>query len=115
MIEIKERVELINKLLEVKRIRNIEAIPTSCKELTTNKIKALLMTVLKEILFKYYSSIGNLQAHYYINNRSKEYQDKINQQLIEEGYMIREEILETIDTFSSNRDLDRHKNYKVHS
>lgn len=60
MIEIKERVELINKLLEVKRIGSIEAISTSCEELTTNKIKALLMTVLKEILFKYYLSIGNL-------------------------------------------------------
>ena len=55
-----------------------------------NKIDDLQTIVLKGILFKYYSSIGNLSAYNNVNDRSKRYLEKVNKAVLEEGYDIRE-------------------------
>ena len=52
--------------------------------------------MLKGLLFEYYITTENTEACDYMNKRSKQYIAKLNQGLSEEGYIIRERLLERI-------------------
>ena len=60
------------------------------------------MAQLKGWLFDFYSSQGNLEAYNKINERILEYKNKISKGISEEGYILRERILQLEDKFSTN-------------
>ena len=67
-----------------------------------NKVDELQTTVLKGILFDYYSSIGNLSAYDNVNKRLKWYLEKVNKAVLEEGYKIRENQLRMVEQFQKD-------------
>ena len=64
---------------------------------------AILSTsIIKYILCKYYTKIGNHLAYQNINNRFKKHLEKINHLITKEGYIICKGILERIDKFEDS-------------
>ena len=59
-IQIKERVELLNELKVIKSLENNDLLPVTFWQLTVDEIKALLILVMKGILYKYYLRIRDL-------------------------------------------------------
>ena len=59
------------------------------KNMSLTKVKDLSSSIIKGILFKYYTLINNKQAYDNINKRSKEYLQRINAEISEEGYILR--------------------------
>ena len=63
--------------------------------------------MIKGILFKYYSLINNKIAYNNINTRTLEYRNKVNKEILEEGYELREKILQLADEFSARFELNK--------
>ena len=59
-----------------------------------SQINCVLNSELKKILFTYYSNIRDKQAYLAVNERSRRYVQKLNERISEEGYTIREQLLE---------------------
>ena len=58
------------------------------ENLSLTKVKDLSSSTIKGILFEYYTLINNKQAYNNINKRSKEYLQRINAGISEEGYIL---------------------------
>ena len=77
-IQIEERVELIKELTNIILQEECKALPLSYRNLSNKEIKGLSTSVIKGILFEYYSRAGNIQACNNINIRANDYKNKIN-------------------------------------
>ena len=98
-VEIEEYVELSNKLLEIIDHTDRETFLPIMNQLTFNKVKSLPVNIIKGVLFEYYTSTHNETAYNRINERAKEYLNKINKEISKEEYIMREKRLELIDKF----------------
>ena len=72
-----------------------------------SQINYISNSELKGILFMYYSNIGDKQAYLAVNKRSRRYVQKLNKGISEEGYTIREHLLEkenSLENWESNNE-----------
>ena len=89
-ITIKKRVELINEIRSILEELDLQELTPTLQNIKMNKVDDLQTTVLKGILFDYYSSIKNLSTYNNVNERLKWYLEKVNKAVSEEDYEIRE-------------------------
>ena len=81
--------------------------PLYFQTLTFSQINYVSNSELKGILFMYYSIIGDKQAYLAVNERSRRYVQKLNEGISEEGYTIREQLLERENSLE-NRESNNH-------
>ena len=62
---------------------------------------------LKGWLFHIYTNQSMMNEYHNINERSRQYKNKINQYISEEGYILRERVLEMEDRFMQSWRSDR--------
>ena len=98
-IKIKEQIDLIKKELRAIDNEGRDKFLPIILELLTSQVKLMLNKNIKSILFEYCTIIENKEAYKKINMQSKEYLQKINLGILEEGYVLCERMLELIDEF----------------
>jgi len=98
-IQIEERVELIKELEEIKRGTENNIGSYTHEYLSKETVSSLPTPAIKGILFEYYESMNNYLSYNNINEYSIRYKSRINQNLTEEEYVIREGIFEKIEYY----------------
>ena len=68
--------------------------PPQFQILISSQINHVANSELKRILFTYYSNIGDKQAYLAVNKRSRRYVQNLTEGILEEGYTIREQLLQ---------------------
>ena len=81
-------------------------LPQEYREFSKTQIKELPNTELKGILFSYYSNAGDINAYQKLNKRSKSYVQKLNIDLSEERFTIRERLLAKELYWEANQEED---------
>ena len=66
-VEIEEKVELINKLKQIRTNKDLPLSLQKYQDFSNNQITKLLLDKIKGILFEVYSTINNKEAHNKIN------------------------------------------------
>ena len=92
-VNIEERVELMNELYSIIKEEEYNNLPQEYRDFSETQIKELPNVELKDILFSYYSNVGDINAYQELNKRSKSYVQKLNFDLSEEGFTIRERLI----------------------
>ena len=80
--------------MEIIKHGNNHNFPPQFRTLLSLQVNHILNLELKGLLFTYYSKTGDTQAYQVVNERSKRYLQKLNKGISEEGYTIREQLLE---------------------
>ena len=93
-LEIEERVELMNDLKTIITNGNRDFLPMNYRNLNPTQVQCLSNSELKGILFSYYSSTYNIESYKEMNLRLKQYLQILNETIFEEGFTIRERLLE---------------------
>ena len=87
---------------ELKLIVLNESLPPLLQEyniLSEKHLSKLSIEMIKGLLFEYYSLTNNKVAYNNINARSLRYKDRLNDSILEEGYIIREKLIELQDKY----------------
>ena len=92
-VNIEERVELINELCSIIKEEACDNLPQEYRDFSKTQIKELPNAELKGILFSYYSNAGDINTYQELNKRLKSYVQKLNFDLSEEGFTIRERLI----------------------
>ena len=86
--------DLINDLRKILSNGNSNSLPSQFRNLAPSHIKKLSNSEIKGILFAYHSNRGDRTSYNTINERAIRYKNKLRDGISEEGFTIREQLLE---------------------